>query len=53
MAWTDPAGRLTYTLWGNNLLDEAYSMYTASTAVGIADALAKPRQIGVGITARF
>lgn len=53
VAWTDPNDRLTYTLWGNNLLDEAYSMYTASTAVGIADALAKPRQIGVGLTARF
>jgi iron complex outermembrane receptor protein len=53
IAWTDPAGRLTYTVWGTNLLDTEYSMYTASTAVGIADALAKPRQIGVGITARF
>lgn len=53
IAWTDPDDRLTYSVWGTNLLDTAYSMYTASTAVGIADALAKPRQIGVGITARF
>lgn len=53
VAWTDPTDRLTYSVWATNLLDAEYSMYTASTAVGISDALAKPRQVGVGITARF
>lgn len=53
VAWTDPQDRLTYSVWATNLLDTEYSIYTASTAVGIADALAKPRQIGIGVTARF
>ncbi|MNS39501.1 Pesticin receptor precursor [compost metagenome] len=53
VSWTEPKGVLTYSLWGANLLDTQYSIYTASTGVGISDALAKPRQIGVGVTARF
>jgi iron complex outermembrane receptor protein len=53
IAWTEPRGVLTYAVWGTNLLDTEYSIYTASTGVGVSDALAKPRQIGVGLTARF
>lgn len=53
IAWTDPAGRMTYALWVNNLLNSKYSIYTASTGIGISEALAKPRLIGVDVTARF
>ncbi|MFV3127229.1 TonB-dependent receptor [Niveispirillum sp. KHB5.9] len=53
IAWTEPSGTLTYAIWANNLLDTKYSIYTASTGVGISEALAKPRLIGVDVTARF
>jgi iron complex outermembrane receptor protein len=53
LAWTEPTGRITYSLWGENLTNETYSMYTTSGAVGISAAYAMPRLIGVGVDAKF
>ncbi len=53
VSWTEPGDRYTFSVWGENLTDELYSVYTATTAAGIADAYAQPLQVGVGISARF
>lgn len=53
LSWTDSSGRYTYSVWGENLTDEIYSMYTQSGTVGISEAIAQPRQVGVGIAAKF
>ncbi len=53
VSWTDPRDRYTFSVWGENLTDEQYSVYTATTAAGIADAYTQPLQVGVGISARF
>lgn len=53
VSWTDPAGRLTYSAFVENLTDELYSLNTTSGAPGIADAFAPPRLFGVGIAAHF
>lgn len=52
-SWTDPNGRLTYSIWVDNLTDAVYSVYTANNAVSINDTLAKPRQVGVGLALKF
>jgi iron complex outermembrane receptor protein len=53
LAWTEPEGRITYSVWAENLTNEIYSMYTPSGTGGYVDAYAAPRQIGVGIAAKF
>ena len=52
-SWTDPNGRITYSIWVDNLTNSQYSVYTANNAVSINDTLAKPRQVGVGIAFKF
>ncbi len=53
LSWTDPKGRLTYSLWAENLTDTHYSIYTASNTISISRALADPRLIGIGVAAKF
>jgi len=53
VGWTAPGEHYKIWLAGENLTDEEYSVYTATTAVGIADAFAQPRQISVGVSAKF
>ncbi|GIX29642.1 MAG: TonB-dependent receptor [Porticoccaceae bacterium] len=53
IAWSDESGRYTVALWGENLNDATYSLYTPTTAAGISDAYAQPREVGIGISARF
>lgn len=53
VSWTDPNGKLTYSVWAENLTDELYSLNTTSGAPGLSDAFAPPRLVGVGITAHF
>jgi len=53
VSWTEPKGVVTYSVWGNNLTDETYSLYGSSGGLGMGDAFAKPRQLGVAIAAKF
>jgi iron complex outermembrane receptor protein len=53
VSWTDPNDQVTYSVWAENLTDVLYSINTSSGGVGISDAYAAPRLIGVGITAKF
>jgi len=53
LAWTTPDEKYTFTVWGENLTDERYSIYTATTAPGVSDVYAKPLEFGVGVSARF
>lgn len=53
IAWTEPGGVYTFSVWGENLADALYSIYTSSGSIGISDAYAQPRQIGVGVSAKF
>lgn len=53
VSWTEPGGRLTYSLWAENLTDELYSLNTTNTAPGESDAFAPPRLIGIGVAAHF
>ena len=53
VAWTDPSGRFTFSVTGENLTNEAYSFYTTDSVVGTVDVLARPREINFGIAAKF
>jgi iron complex outermembrane receptor protein len=53
LSWTDPKGEVTYSVWAENLTDVTYSINTSSGGVGISDAYAAPRLIGIGVAAKF
>jgi iron complex outermembrane receptor protein len=53
VAWTEPSGHYTFSAWGNNLTDETYSFYTTVSNAGTVDSLARPREFGVGVEAKF
>jgi iron complex outermembrane receptor protein len=53
VAWTEPSGQYTFSVWGNNLTDEAYSFYSTVSNAGAVDSLARPREFGVGVSAKF
>jgi len=53
LSWTDAAGRFTYSLWGTNLTDADNSIYRVPNVRGDSMVAAQPRQIGVGVAARF
>ena len=53
LSWTDPADKLTYSVWAENLTNEKYSMYTTIGTIGVSAAYAKPRLIGVGVDYQF
>ncbi len=53
VSWTTPGNTYKFWLAGENLTDEEYSSYTATTAVGIADAFAQPSQVNLGVSAQF
>jgi iron complex outermembrane receptor protein len=49
LAWTNPSGRITYSIWGTNLTDSDHSVYTTPNIRGDSTAYAQGRQIGIGI----
>lgn len=53
IAWTEPSGRFTLSVTGENLLNQVYSFYTTDSVAGTVDALARPREINFGISAHF
>src|SRR5690606_1552840 len=53
LAWTDAAGRFTYSVWGTDITDSAYSFFTAPNALGDSISIAQGRQLGVGFAMRF
>ena len=53
MAWTEPGGRYTFSVIGENLTNEKYSFYTTDSVAGTVDVLARPREINFGISAKF
>jgi iron complex outermembrane receptor protein len=53
VAWTDPSDRYTFSVWGTNLTDEVYSTYSAPNPRGNTQTFSQPRQIGVGVAAKF
>jgi iron complex outermembrane receptor protein len=52
LAWTDPSGRFTYSVWGANLTDKLYSAYTTASTLGEGSTYQPRRQIGVGVSAK-
>jgi iron complex outermembrane receptor protein len=53
VAWTEASGHYTFSVWGNNLTDEQYSFYSTASLAGEVDSLARPRELGVGVSAKF
>lgn len=53
IAWTEPRGRFTFSVSGENLTDETYSFYTTDSLAGTVDVLARPREINFGVTAKL
>jgi outer membrane receptor protein involved in Fe transport len=53
VAWTEPSGVYTFSVWGNNLTDETYSFYSTVSNAAAVDSLARPREFGIGVAAKF
>ncbi|MFT4046658.1 MAG: TonB-dependent receptor [Solimonas sp.] len=53
VSWTDPGSRYTFSVWSTNLTDEVYSTYSAPNPRGNTSTYSQPRQVGVGISAKF
>jgi iron complex outermembrane receptor protein len=53
IGWTEPKGIVTYSLWGENLTNRLYSFNSTSGLVGLTDAFAPPRLIGLGVNVKF
>ncbi|NLR73434.1 TonB-dependent receptor [Novosphingobium sp. ERN07] len=53
LAWTEPSGHYTLSLWGRNLTNKVYDIYVSPNAAGVARAFAQPREIGVGVGVNF
>ena len=53
IAWTEPSERWTFSITGENLTNEHYSFYTTDSLAGTVDVLARPREVGFGVSARF
>lgn len=53
LAWTEPSGRYTVSVWASNLTDTTYSFYSTASTAAEVDSLARPREIGIGISAKF
>jgi iron complex outermembrane receptor protein len=53
ISWTESSGHYTFSVWGNNLTDEQYSFYSTASLVGEVDSLARPRELGIGVSAKF
>ncbi|CAN7618549.1 TonB-dependent receptor [Phenylobacterium sp. LjRoot225] len=54
LSWTEPKGRLTYSLWANNLTDEVYRIdVTPNVLAGDSFKVPPKRQIGVGVEFEF
>ncbi|MYM64243.1 TonB-dependent receptor [Pseudomaricurvus sp. HS19] len=53
ISWTDPSGRLTYSLWGTNLTDSDNSVYRVPNVRGDSSVATQGRQIGIGVALDF
>jgi iron complex outermembrane receptor protein len=53
VSWTEPSGHYTFSVWGNNLTNEQYSFYSTASLAGQVDSLARPRELGIGVSAKF
>jgi iron complex outermembrane recepter protein len=53
VSWTGASERYTFSVWGTNLTDEVYSTYSAPNPRGNTSTFSQPRQIGVGVAAKF
>jgi iron complex outermembrane receptor protein len=53
IAWTEPSGRFTFSVTGENLTNARYSFYTTDSTAGTVDVLARPREVSFGIAAKF
>jgi iron complex outermembrane receptor protein len=51
VAWTDPSQKYTVALWGRNLGNEAYYLSGLANTGGFSAVWAKPREIGVRLSA--
>ena len=51
--WTPESSDLTVTIWGRNLLNEAYAPYLAESTFISGQILAPPRTFGVSVTLDF
>jgi iron complex outermembrane receptor protein len=51
--WTQPNGKVTYSVWAHNLLGEVYYQSASISTGGIVGTYAKPRDFGVGVSAKF
>jgi iron complex outermembrane receptor protein len=53
IAWTEPSNRWTVSITGENLTNERYSFYTTDSLPGTVDVLGRPREVNVGVAAKF
>jgi iron complex outermembrane receptor protein len=53
IAWTEPSGRFTVSVTGENLTNQRYSYYTTDSLAGTVDVLARPREVSFGVAAKF
>jgi iron complex outermembrane receptor protein len=50
VTWNLPGDRFSVSLWGENLLDETYSLTRVISPSGETQVLAKPRTVGIELT---
>jgi iron complex outermembrane receptor protein len=53
LAWTDPKGRFTYSVWANNLTNKLYSAYSTASTLGDGNSYQPRREAGIGVAAKF
>jgi iron complex outermembrane recepter protein len=53
LAWTTPDDHYTFSVWGRNLTKEVYWLQAAGNTGGFSGSYAQPREIGVGVEAKF
>ncbi len=50
ISWLDPSRRYRFAVWGENLLDEAYSLFVLSSTTADSQVFARPRTFGIRLS---
>jgi iron complex outermembrane receptor protein len=53
VGWWLPGDKVRLSVWGRNLGDTYYAIYTSPNTGGVSEAPAPPREIGVGIDIKY
>jgi iron complex outermembrane receptor protein len=53
VGWWLPGDKVRLSVWGRNLGDKYYDLYTSANNTTVADAPSPPREIGFGVDVKF